>query len=423
MTETTATAARQRYSTIAIALHWLIALALAFQLALGFSMPKDASGFALYQLHKSVGVTILLLTLARLAWRLTHRPPPAVEGGFQGFLAKAVHVLLYVFMIGAPLAGWAMVSTDPTGIPTVLYGTIPWPHLPLPAGINEPAEEAHELLAWIGLALIVLHVAGALRHQFWLKDGLLRRMAPGGMAWAAGLLALAVVAVYFATGMKIASDVVAAGGYDAVREDAPEAARVPLEAAPETAPTVEPTATPTPEATEAAEADEPGPPPVWTIQPGGRLGFTVTSGSDSYNGSFSDWSGTIRFDPGNPETADIRIDVSLASATVGDATMDGMLQGAQFFASSANPTATWRSTSVRRTAPGRYSANGTLSLKGASRPQSLTFTLAGEGMRRRVEGSASIDRTAFEVGTGESAAGLGGAVAVNFAFDATGRAP
>src|SRR5690606_12747909 len=193
-----------------------------------------------------------------------------------GFLAKAAHVLLYAFMIGAPLAGWAMVSTDPTGIPTVLYGTIPWPHLPLPAGINEAAEETHELLAWIGLALIVLHVAGALRHQFWLKDGLLRRMAPGGMAWAAGLLALAVIAVYFATGMKIASDVVAEGGYETSEDAAPEVARAPLAA--------EPVATPTPEATEpaaeeteAAEeaaADEPGPPPSWTIQPGGRLAFS-----------------------------------------------------------------------------------------------------------------------------------------------------
>src|SRR3990170_364530 len=107
------TAAQARYSTGAILLHWLIALALAFQLALGFSMPKDERGFALFQLHKSVGITILLLTLARLAWRVTHRPPPAVEGGFNGFLAKAVHTLIYVFMVGMPLTGWAVVSTLP----------------------------------------------------------------------------------------------------------------------------------------------------------------------------------------------------------------------------------------------------------------------------------------------------------------------
>jgi cytochrome b561/polyisoprenoid-binding protein YceI len=404
---------------VAIALHWLIAIALGFQLALGFSMPDDERGFELFQLHKSVGVTILLLTLLRLGWRLTHRPPPAVEGGFQGLLAKAVHTLLYAFMVAAPLTGWAVVSTSRIQVPTLLFGVVPWPHLPLSRALHDVAEEGHELLAWIGIALVLLHVAGALRHQWLLKDGLLRRMAPGGKAWAAYALLLAVVAVYFGTGMKIAGDVVASGGYD--RTDAtPEAARVPLSA--------EAAASPTPEASEAAEEEpdeavEAGPPPTWTIQPGGRLGFTVTSGEDSYNGTFGDWRGTITFDPDNPETADIRMTIDLASATVGDSTMDGMLAGAEFLAASANPTATWRSTSVRRTGANRYSASGTLSLKGTSRPQALNFTLSGEGLRRRVEGTASIDRTAFAVGTGESAQGLGSSVALSFAFDATGRAP
>jgi len=405
-------AAQQRYSAVAVLLHWTIALALGFQLALGFAMPKNDSGFALFQLHKSVGITILLLSLARLAWRLTHRPPPAVEGGFQGFLARAVHALLYVFMIGMPLTGWAVVSTSRIEVPTLLFGVVPWPHLPISNAVHELAEEGHELLAWIGIALIVLHVAGALRHQLFLKDGLLRRIAPGGKAWVAGLLALAVVVVYFATGMKVASDVVAAGGY----EQQSNTARVPLEASP--------TATPTPEAAETtAVVDEPGPPPVWTIQPGGRLGFSVAGGDGPIRGSFSEWSGTIRMDPDNPESAEIVITVGLASAALGDASMDATIEGPEFFDILASPTATWRSTSVRRTGPGRYSASGTLSLKGASRSQPLTFTLSGNGLRRRVEGSASIDRTAFEIGTGESAPGVANAVSLDFAFDAVGRAP
>jgi cytochrome b561/polyisoprenoid-binding protein YceI len=378
-------------------------------------MPKDESGFALYQLHKSVGITILLLTLARLAWRLARRPPAAVEGGFQGFLAKAVHTLLYLFMVGAPLTGLAVVSSSRIQVPTMVWGAVPWPHLPLSTGLNEVAEEAHELLAWIGIALVVLHVLGALRHQLMLKDGLLQRMAPGGKAWAAVALLLLVVATYFGTGMYIATKyLVPAMERAEAAQDAP--ARVPL------------AASPTPEATEVAEEEEQaeaetGPPPVWSIQPGGRLGFTAGGGDYTYRGTFSDWSGTITFDPENPATADIRIDVRLASASLGDATQDEMLQGGDFFASAANPTATWRSTSVRQTGPNRYSASGTLSLRGASRPQSLSFTLSGEGLRRHVEGSASIDRTAFGVGTGESAAGLPSAVALSFAFDATGRAP
>ena len=82
MTATDETAGQARYSAVAIWLHWLIAGALAFQIALGFAMPRDASGFAAYQLHKSVGIAILLLTLARLAWRLAKRPPaPFVRAG------------------------------------------------------------------------------------------------------------------------------------------------------------------------------------------------------------------------------------------------------------------------------------------------------------------------------------------------------
>ena len=410
-------AAQQRYSGVAILLHWTIALALGFQLALGFAMPKGpAANFDLFQLHKSIGVTIFVLSVARLVWRLTHRPPAPVEGGFTGFLAKAVHTLLYVFMIGAPLTGWAIVSTSPVKVPTMLWGVIPWPHLPLPGSLNEAFEETHELLAWTALALIALHVLGALRHQLLVKDGLLRRMAPGGSALLGfGLLAL-VVAAFFATGMYVANQYLVPA---LARENAALAqGRVPLEAEP--TPAAEPTEA---AAEEETEEDDAAAPLAWTIQPGGRLGFSVGGAGETFGGSFSDWGGAISFDPENPETADIRITVRLASATIGDSTMTASLQEPEFFGSAANPTATWRSTSVRRTGPNRYSADGTLSLKGASRPQALTFTLSGEGLRRHVEGTASIDRTAFGIGTGEAAQGLENSVSLTFAFDATGREP
>ena len=86
------TAAQARYSTVAMGLHWLIALLMVFQVALGFAMPHAGPySFVPMQLHKSVGVTILVLTLIRLGWRLAHRPPDAVEAGWEGWLAKAVH--------------------------------------------------------------------------------------------------------------------------------------------------------------------------------------------------------------------------------------------------------------------------------------------------------------------------------------------
>lgn len=412
--------AQQRYSKVAMALHWLIALALAGEIALGFAMPRDASGFAAFQLHKSIGITVLLLTLVRLGWRFTHRPPAAVEAGWQAGLAALVHWLFYFFMVAMPLTGWALVSSAPIDVPTLLYGTVTWPHLPLGEGWNELAEESHELLAWFGISLFVLHVAGALRHHLLLKDGLLARMSPDRGGFALGMLVLSLLlgaGVYFGLG---------GGARDHADHDHGDAAAEQVAA-------VEPT----PEASEAAvgeelaaeaeevaeeEAEAPaaaGPPPAWTIQPGGSLRFSVDNAGSAMNGSFARWNGDIAMDPEAPESAAITIRVEIASATLGDATQDEMLRGPDFLAAAANPTAIWRSTSVRRVSGNRYEADGTLSLRGASRPQRIAFTLSGSGNQRQVEGSATIDRNAFGVGTGESAAGLAGQVRLTFAFAAT----
>jgi len=419
---------QRRYSSVAILLHWLLALTLAFQMALGFAMPRDPSGFAAYQLHKSVGILILVLTLVRIGWRLKNRPPLALERGFTGFLAKAVHVGFYAVLILAPLSGWALVSTVPLRVPTVLFGTIPLPNLPLPSSMKDPSEFAHEWLSWIGLGLFALHIAGAVRHHFLIRDDLIQRMAPAGSAVMVGVLTALVLLTGGATlFLARGSGEEPLAESEAIVPEATAPAAADQAGEEPVAEDQEPIAEDAAAAEELAaaeeEAVEPGPSPVWTIQPGGNLGFSVSNAGQTVRGSFSDWSGSIRFDPDHPESADISISVSLTSASVGDATMDGMLKGADFFATSANPTATWRSTSVRSTGPGRYSANGTLSLKGASGRVPLTFTLSGDGLRRRVEGSATIERTNFGVGTGESAVNVGQSVSVNFSFDAVGRAP
>ncbi len=297
---------------------------------------------------------------------------------------------------------------------------MPLPHLPLPDSLGELFEESHELLAWGGIALFVLHVVGALRHQFLIKDRLLARMSPSGAGGFALLMGGAVVAlglvVLNVVGKRgdepISPEIASRTLSEAVvaADDAPETEEV---AELETVPELEEV----PEAEESAAAA--GPPPQWTIRPGGSLRFAVDNAGSAMNGSFARWSGDIVMDPDNPQTARIAIDIDLASASMGDATQDTMLRGAEFLAAGSNPTATWRSSSVRALGGGRYEAQGTLSLKGASRPQSIRFTLSGEGAQRQVTGSATIDRNAFGVGTGENAAGLAGNVSVNFAFSAS----
>ena len=412
-------------------LHWLIALLLAVEIGLGFGMPKGASGFALYQLHKSIGITILALTLVRVGWRITHRPPPPLEGGLSGLLAKAVHLGFYGFLLLAPLTGWAVASTAPVEIPTILFGLVPLPHLPLPATLNEPAEAAHELLAFAAIALFTLHVAGALRHHFLMADGLLARMAPGGSSLTAVVLGAAVV-LAGGLGFSLAPlsgedaagvEAPAAGAAPAVPDLAEAGAEQPEESVAAQAGTAEPA--------EGAEAsDDPAslaapaniPPPEWNILPGGNLSFSVTNGADTIGGSFARWSGAVTFDPDKPENAQIAIEVDLASASVGDATQDGMLKGEEFFAVASGPLATYRSGAVRQLGANSYEASGTLRLKGVSRAQAVRFRLSGQGTRRQVSGSATIDRKAFAIGTGSAAANLGEAVSLRFAFDAEMRA-
>jgi cytochrome b561 len=142
---------RKRYTTVAIILHWLIAAAILFQIILGWRMgdePKGPATYAIFQLHKSIGITILLLSLARLAWRLVRKPPlhPEGQARWETIASKIVHVAFYVIMIGLPITGWIMVSASKLAIPTLLYGTVPWPHLPfLPELAAGPKHLWHEI--------------------------------------------------------------------------------------------------------------------------------------------------------------------------------------------------------------------------------------------------------------------------------------
>ena len=180
-----------RYSAGAIAFHWTIAALILFNLYLGWRMSRveGLDKFTTFQLHKSIGITVLALSVLRLAWRLAHRPPPhpASMRWWEHALATVVHWTFYTLMIVMPLTGWIIVSASPLNIPTLLYKAIPLPHIgivhdqPLPARalIESEVGTAHVLLAYLFAALIALHVAAALKHQFVDRDGVLGRMLPG----------------------------------------------------------------------------------------------------------------------------------------------------------------------------------------------------------------------------------------------------
>jgi cytochrome b561 len=181
----------ERYHLVAIILHWVIALGILTLIALGLGMTHlglaPMAKFRLYQLHKSVGITVLLAVLLRILWRLTHRPPPLpAMPPLEKAAAEGTHALLYILMLVIPLSGWALVSVSPFNLPTVIYGVLPWPHLPVfPELTDKTQVEAvvkfvHGKLAWALTAIIGLHAGAASRHHFILRDGVLRRILPFG---------------------------------------------------------------------------------------------------------------------------------------------------------------------------------------------------------------------------------------------------
>lgn len=185
------TRSSNRYTTVAIILHWVMALGVTALAAIGLVMTHLTLSpmrlFQLYQLHKSIGVTILVAAFLRLGWRLMNPPPalPDAMPAIEKAAAAGSHLILYVFLFALPFTGWALVSASVFNIPTVLYGVIPWPHLPILSTLADKApveallKTVHAYGAYALIALVVVHAAAALRHHFIVGDDVLIRMLPG----------------------------------------------------------------------------------------------------------------------------------------------------------------------------------------------------------------------------------------------------
>jgi cytochrome b561 len=176
-----------RYSTVAIVLHWLLGLSIFVMFAVGIYMsdlPFSPLRLKLYNYHKWAGICFLALSVLRLLWRFTHRPPalpPAIERampGWQNRIYHATHIALYALFLAVPLIGWAYSSA--AGFPIVLFGVIPLPDLlAVDKEFAKQIKELHAISAFALMGLALLHIAAALKHQFIDRDGLVDRMLPG----------------------------------------------------------------------------------------------------------------------------------------------------------------------------------------------------------------------------------------------------
>lgn len=171
-----------RWNRFAQLLHWLIALLIVGLGSVGLVMTDMAASpdkIRIYLLHKSFGITVLMLVGLRLVWRLATRHPPEMPGpAWQRWSASAVHFGLYALMLAMPLSGWLFNSA--ANFPLQWFGIVHLPALwrPDPA-VKYWAREVHDTGFWVLAALVGLHSAAALKHHYFDHDETLRRMLPG----------------------------------------------------------------------------------------------------------------------------------------------------------------------------------------------------------------------------------------------------
>jgi cytochrome b561 len=192
-------AAITRYDSVAVVLHWAIAVLIFGDFALALSFARFSPGDTLYftsayDLHMAVGLCVGLLSVARVAWRLTHRRPPLPEMALSlRVLARASHFLLYVFMLAVPLSGWLILSLRHQA--TSVFGLFRWAWpLPVIVTMSHPNRvtlhdallPAHIWMSYAGLGLVGVHVLAALYHHLARRDDVLRRMLPRRRGLAAG---------------------------------------------------------------------------------------------------------------------------------------------------------------------------------------------------------------------------------------------
>ncbi len=182
----------QRYSRTAMVFHWLVALLIFANVALIWTVDSLPDGWVrpAINTHKSIGITVLGLAIMRVLWRGTHPAPPLPDGypGWERWGAHAGHALLYLLIFAMPLSGWAHDSAwkDAASHPMYLYGLIPWPRIGWLTAIN-PADKdywhdrlgaLHTSFAYVLYAMVVVHILGALKHQWLDREPELQRMLP-----------------------------------------------------------------------------------------------------------------------------------------------------------------------------------------------------------------------------------------------------
>lgn len=310
-----------RYGRVAQCLHWLVFLLMIASFGLGLTMVgMDVSPQRIRTVgwHKTVGVTILALAFLRLAWRFASPPPalPATMPAWERAAAHASHWILYALMFAVPVSGWLMSSA--LGFSTVYLGIARLPDLlTRDRELGETLKLVHFWLNKGLLAMIVLHAAAALKHHFWDKDDVLRRMLPK-----AGVL-------FFVLGIFILDN----DAFSQTREVDAKRSKINF---------------------------------VY------KLEKTVL-----VEGAFPKWRAQVAFDERNLARSSVRLEIDLLATDTGNADSDKEVQRPRWFDTATNPRASFVSDSIRKAGSG-YEAVGKVTIKGKTRDLIVPFSFTNQ---------------------------------------------
>lgn len=379
------TSASERYSVVAITLHWVIALAMIGMVLGGWYMtdlPDGAPGqYFLFQMHKSVGITVLLLTVARIIWRIMNPPPalPDEMNDLEKMASHLVHLGFYGLMILLPLTGWLYSSISvKLDIATVLYGVVSWPDLPFVEGLKtESASGAasfiHGRLAWLLLALLALHVAGAIKHEISADSGVLKRMIPGlfGQTNKPQMPGRGAATAF---GSAIALFILIAGTPSVLGALSGSGGAVSAEA--------------------SFKAN-------WIVNAdASSITFSGTHDGNTYSGSFENWDAAIQFDPATPGEAEVRVSVATDSAVASQRLYTDTLKAKEWFDIATYPTATVEIIDVQATGAGQFTSTARLALKDLIVEAPFSFTLAIDSDSAIMTGQTVFQRKPLNLGQG-----------------------
>ncbi|MCF8496441.1 MAG: cytochrome b/b6 domain-containing protein [Alphaproteobacteria bacterium] len=368
------------YGAVAKSFHWIMTILVLLLLSAGFFMTRLEPGpdmLRIYGLHKSFGLLVLWLAVFRILWRLSHPPPEALEahGPWERRLAKGTHILLYAAFFLMPLSGWLMSSAG--GFPAGFFGLFQMPAIiPKDRFIFDLLRETHEIVAFMLLALIGLHMAGAFKHHFLDRDATLQRMTSVRLGIAGGFV-LAFLAGSFwllPVTMLIPGNVEETAGVEIVQGS--------------------------PEVVLPSENKS-----AWVIRPAeSYIRFEALQYGQVFTGAF-DFHGSIVFDPANLGASHVEIVIDIPSIRTGSEDRDSQARSAEWFGADLFPAAVFSASSFEKTGDKTYIGHGNLTLHGVTLSLDLPFTLdiqpIAHGRRAVMESSISLNRLDFGIGSGE----------------------